>query len=1434
MDKIMRNKTAKLFLMSCLLIVCVAIVQFFSCSFFSDFNNKLGGLNKSLDNNQIYKTNSASAQENSGKLIELKTNVNKSEVFNTEYNFTNYAFYFDGVSYNESSNEKPLNFSRVYENGVQNSLSFYADNGSYASTKITPNKKELPNYIGTYAKKYYISELKFVCDGSTQIVNSSLDFKTGEVSYDKLSVEISNQIITIVYSVEDDSVYLYFGSPEQTTPISADISVEISINQKEFDLVYDKNNANISCLLDGVQYNDGKVVADQTINFGLKLPAISYFDKIVISNSSENLPEDIVLEIYGGFNNGEFTWSPSFYQDNVESEAYKIVYNNNYAIAIKGENVNLYSVYNNFDSLTMKIESKTLPDMFWEITLNSDGTLDLTKTNNTKNVVLSVSYLKFVQFDFRLRDSFSNIVLNSEAIKNITITKTVGGVDSDIYNLVSNFKTKYFVFVEDNFESVSANVELKEDYYFLNSAVIGGEISDTANGTIKWQKTFSISDINAEDFKNFIQIITASSVKYVDVSVNLFENGSEFAKFTNTSTLVYINGVSQYGTNGSFKNKFKSNSLLNIKVVLPERFQIASKFILDSEYVFVSDNADITSFVYYDDTIEFQCKTADLNINLNFDVRFFTVEKTLYSDSVVVGTMRFVFNDDNIYISTNGVDYLPLTEQNVPIKTGYNFVKIVNDTNTLIVDTNFKSDVPYNLVLLKDLKNSDSDLFVEWDAKTYVLKIITDDNSQVYGSVKYDSSELVLDSKIENPIGKTFVGFRLRSLIGEMISILNPTDPVIDGDNKFVYTLKDSKVWNYEYELFEDEIVVYCEYSNNSYNATFIGYNNGVTDPQNFSGVAKYSEFYTVSATDGYIVPIKTGYDFIGWAVQLNEEIFAVEASVDVVYADVFAYDFAEDKTFVAVFRPISKILTLYGNGGVFAEDKTFVNVNLEYDEAYNPAKILVPKYLGYAFEGFYTTADGNDILVVTKDMQLVDVLGYSDGNLWKLIENKELYARWSKVEYKLNVSYINGIDENIVDQIVYIDSPSIEISLNPIEGYHLGSITLNNAINITATENILNFLPRNFIVEDLANNELNIEVVFDINEYILSFVPVLAGNDGQTFYGEPVYYLVQHGTTEHELWKRCDRDGTVFGSSFGWVDTILTIGNANYNIGLNYGLEIKHDGHYYYFSAWTDEENKIFEINSINSFTQPIVGNMTFRSQFVNDTNVQINYHIYNGNSYIKVKTTGHLWAGGTAGSEYENKYFIVTILPNTFEVYDYLNKSWIITNWTETASSEMLVGADDLYAVDSQIIKTLTVSEYEDLLAGGEKSVFNFYAVYSEYNFNLSLNEGIFVANVKLPNDTAGNSYNNSDVKYMLVEKTLFNGLSNLIFKSNYERINYVLKNDLSKEIINSNTFDYLSKKAELLAEGDNNTYYVICFVENKINRNVYQFKIVNEIKS
>ena len=248
-----------------------------------------------------------------------------------------------------------------------------------------------------------------------------------------------------------------------------------------------------------------------------------------------------------------------------------------------------------------------------------------------------------------------------------------------------------------------------------------------------------------------------------------------------------------------------------------------------------------------------------------------------------------------------------------------------------------------------------------------------------------------------------------------------------------------------------------------------------------------------VTATYGAVMPsiaanlpAKTGYTFGGYYSSANGE-GTQYYNADGTSAHVWDRTGASP-TLYAKWTPNTYTITLNPNGGTGST----ASVEIVYGQtppntdALNPYfSITNPTKPGYTFRGWYTAADGGDLVINTNGTFNANVEGYTSnypGNIWIHPYNATLYAKWEQTNLALNKTAYAGWSRTVTER------NDAEVPSKAVDG-NLSSQHIQWAIDD-------NFATKGWWGVDLGDN------------YVLSdlYIYWQAGEDGRA----PRYYEIQ------------------------------------------------------------------------------------------------------------------------------------------------------------------------------------------------------------------------------------------------------------------------------------------------------------------------------------
>lgn len=231
----------------------------------------------------------------------------------------------------------------------------------------------------------------------------------------------------------------------------------------------------------------------------------------------------------------------------------------------------------------------------------------------------------------------------------------------------------------------------------------------------------------------------------------------------------------------------------------------------------------------------------------------------------------------------------------------------------------------------------------------------------------YTFKEFIVDENYEEKYNGKYVGTHLAP--GLVFYTYNPN---------LLQVMPDLSIG---IELDGSDIYLKAVFTPNEYNVNFTGANESIN-----SLVVTFGKAYNSSNNNALPVPIKTGYNFVGWYLDLNDSITKITDEK----GNVNNWEVPYDCTLIAQWEPKKYEITFDFCGG----DGKISNVIVTYGE-YLPS-VQAPTRTGYIFAGYYEFSEGKGIQYYSSNM--------ISSQLWDLTENKTLYAKWIAITYEVTL----------------------------------------------------------------------------------------------------------------------------------------------------------------------------------------------------------------------------------------------------------------------------------------------------------------------------------------------------------------------------------------------------------------------------------------------
>lgn len=206
--------------------------------------------------------------------------------------------------------------------------------------------------------------------------------------------------------------------------------------------------------------------------------------------------------------------------------------------------------------------------------------------------------------------------------------------------------------------------------------------------------------------------------------------------------------------------------------------------------------------------------------------------------------------------------------------------------------------------------------------------------------------------------------------------------------------------------------------SNSTIKATFTAKNYTVTLSKNGGDAdGTVQTTYDANTTAGFTAVTRTGYTCDGYytladggSKVVNADGTLVDGSVSTWLSSGYWVKDATTITLYAHWIPNTYTITLNPNGGTgsTASVEIVYGQTPPHTEALNPYfDITNPTKPGYTFLGWYTAADGGNLVINTDGTFNADVDGYtstSPGNIWIRPSDATLYAHWEVASYTITL----------------------------------------------------------------------------------------------------------------------------------------------------------------------------------------------------------------------------------------------------------------------------------------------------------------------------------------------------------------------------------------------------------------------------------------------
>lgn len=232
-------------------------------------------------------------------------------------------------------------------------------------------------------------------------------------------------------------------------------------------------------------------------------------------------------------------------------------------------------------------------------------------------------------------------------------------------------------------------------------------------------------------------------------------------------------------------------------------------------------------------------------------------------------------------------------------------------------------------------------------------------------------------------------------------------------------------------------LTLYARWAPISYEITY-NLDGGINNPDN-------RDFYNIESSFTFLSPTRTGYTFLGWFDENNNQVTSIEVGT------------TGNLTLTARWNEGNAyVVTLDPDGGIVIES----TINVQYDHAYF---LPTPTRVGYAFLGWYDNQ--------TK---------INESGTWKDTTNKTFTAHWSIINYQITYKLNGGVNDPSNPTTYNVESSTITL-MNPTknrntfagwscDGQTITSIQTGSTGNMVLTAN---WIENSYPVSVVINNEL-------------------------------------------------------------------------------------------------------------------------------------------------------------------------------------------------------------------------------------------------------------------------------------------------------------------------------------------------------------------------
>ena len=502
--------------------------------------------------------------------------------------------------------------------------------------------------------------------------------------------------------------------------------------------------------------------------------------------------------------------------------------------------------------------------------------------------------------------------------------------------------------------------------WFDNAELEGDKIERIEKGSIgnrtyyaKWIKEKFTINLNVNS--NYTDFISA---EIESAKSEIFYNQSYSLPVPHIKGFIFIGWFDANNQNVKYTNEYGDSLDIYLDekdidlIAIWSREKYYIQININGHYKWLTQNGEDFNFSDTKEYIEYNknlCPNCNIKSQIEkAGVQSDAIKRYLFKEGHIFKNMIFDKNDSSSLACWHDID------------NNFSDGDIIEIFADYRVETNFKIY----------LKNDETDAYTKILEANYGDLLIFESFPTKTG---YTFKEFIVDENYEDKYNGKYVGTHLAP--GLVFYTYNPN---------LAQTMPDLSIG---VELDGSDIYLKAVYTPNEYAVNFAGTIENID-----SLVVTFGKAYNISNNNALPIPTKTGYDFAGWYLDLNDETSKVTDE----QGGTNSWNVAYDCTLHAKFNAIHYQVTLDFCGGIGEKDK----VEVVYDNNM-PSYIKVPTKTGYTFLGFFEELNGAGMQFYDNDMQSV--------MQWTFTQSKTIYAHWQAKTYTVTLDPQNGTKGTVI-----------------------------------------------------------------------------------------------------------------------------------------------------------------------------------------------------------------------------------------------------------------------------------------------------------------------------------------------------------------------------------------------------------------------------------